>query len=71
MTMIENSGQTMTGLTEEEVSSRIAQGLTNRTEISTDKTTREIIRGNVLTYFNLIFLIITVCCWCWWDRSAT
>ena len=60
MTMIENSGQTLTGLTDEEVSSRVAQGLTNRTEISTDKTTREIIRSNVLTYFNLIFLVITV-----------
>lgn len=48
------------GLTENEVKKRIAKGLTNQTDISTDKTTKEIILSNTLTYFNLIFLIITV-----------
>ena len=45
------------GLTENEVKKRIEKGLTNQTDISTDKTTKEIILSNTLTYFNLIFLI--------------
>lgn len=48
------------GLTDAEVEQRIEQGLTNHTDISTDKTTKEIIVSNVCTYFNLIFLIITI-----------
>lgn len=48
------------GLTDAEVEQRIEQGLTNHTDISTDKTTKEIIVSNVGTYFNLIFLIITI-----------
>ena len=48
------------GLTDAEVGQRIEQGLTNHTDISTDKTTKEIIVSNVCTYFNLIFLVITI-----------
>lgn len=48
------------GLTDAEVEQRIEQGLTNHTDISTDKTTKEIVVSNVCTYFNLIFLIITI-----------
>ena len=48
------------GLTDAEVEQRIEQGLTNHTDISTDKTTKEIIVSNVFTYFNLIFLVITI-----------
>lgn len=48
------------GLTDAEVEQRIEQGLTNYTDISTDKTTKEIIVSNVCTYFNLIFLVITI-----------
>lgn len=48
------------GLTGAEVEQRIEQGLTNHTDISTDKTTKEIIVSNVCTYFNLIFLVITI-----------
>ena len=48
------------GLTDAEVEQRIEQGLTNHTDISTDKTTKEIIVSNVCTYFNLIFLVITI-----------
>ena len=51
---------TIKGLTKEEVAKRVEQGLTNQTDISTDKTTKEIILSNTLTYFNLIFLVITV-----------
>ena len=48
------------GLTDEEVRQRVEQGLTNRADISTDKTTKEIVISNVFTYFNLIFLVITI-----------
>lgn len=48
------------GLTDAEVEQRIEQGFTNHTDISTDKTTKEIIVSNVCTYFNLIFLVITI-----------
>ena len=62
------------GLTENEVKKRIEKGLTNQTDISTDKTTKEIILSNTLTYFNLIFLIISIIDPCWFlsepDLSA-
>ena len=50
----------ITGLTDEEVRQRVEEGLTNRADISTDKTTKEIVISNVFTYFNLIFLVITI-----------
>ena len=48
------------GLTDEEVRQRVEEGFTNRADISTDKTTKEIVISNVFTYFNLIFLVITI-----------
>lgn len=48
------------GLTENEVNDRIEQGLVNHTDISTGKSVKNIILSNVLTYFNLIFLIIAL-----------
>lgn len=50
----------ITGLTDEEVRQRVEEGLTNRADISTDKTTKEIVISNVFTYFNFIFLVITI-----------
>lgn len=50
----------ITGLTDEEVRQIVEEGLTNRADISTDKTTKEIVISNVFTYFNLIFLVITI-----------
>lgn len=50
----------ITGLTDEEVRQRVEEGLTNRADISTDKTTKEIVISNVFTYFNLVFLVITI-----------
>lgn len=50
----------ITGLTDEEVRQRVEEGLTNRADISTDKTIKEIVISNVFTYFNLIFLVITI-----------
>lgn len=48
------------GLTSEEVRVRIDNGQTNHTDISTQKTVGQIVKSNLLTYFNLIFLILTV-----------
>ncbi len=54
------SGNASTGLTAAEVEERTAQGLVNRADITTDKTTSQIIKSNLFTYFNLIFLILAV-----------
>ena len=43
-----------------EVRKRIDNGQTNHTDISTQKTVGQIVKSNLLTYFNLIFLILTV-----------
>lgn len=48
------------GLTSEEVRKRIDNGQTNHMDISTQKTVGQIVKSNLLTYFNLIFLILTV-----------
>lgn len=48
------------GLSDDEVKTRINQGLTNNADISTDKTVKDIIKSNVFTYFNLIFLVISL-----------
>lgn len=56
----DNYSINITGLTDEEVRQRVEEGLTNRADISTDKTTKEIVISNVFTYFNLIFLVITI-----------
>ncbi len=48
------------GLTSAEVRERVERGEVNKADISTGTSTKEIVRSNVLTYFNLIFLIIAV-----------
>ena len=48
------------GLTDDEVNERIEQGLVNQSDISTGKSVKNIILSNILTYFNLIFLIIAI-----------
>ena len=48
------------GLKDSEVQQRIASGLTNKLNMGTDKTTMEIVLSNVCTYFNLIFLMISI-----------
>lgn len=57
---LDTRGVPILGLTSEEVRERIEKGQTNHTDISTQKTVGQIIKSNVLTYFNLIFLILTV-----------
>ena len=48
------------GLTNEEVSSLELEGLTNEIPDKSGKTALAIIRDNVFTYFNLIFLVLSV-----------
>lgn len=57
---LDTRGVPILGLTSEEVRERINNGQTNHTDISTQKTVGQIVKSNVLTYFNLIFLILTV-----------
>lgn len=57
---LDTRGVPIMGLTSEEVRKRIDNGLTNHTDISTQKTVGQIVKSNLLTYFNLIFLILTV-----------
>ena len=48
------------GLTAAEVESRRAAGLTNCPSRSPTKTTVEIVRDNICTYFNLVFLVLAL-----------
>lgn len=57
---LDTRGFPIIGLTSEEVRERIDKGLTNHTDISTQKTVGQIVKSNLLTYFNLIFLILMV-----------
>ena len=49
-----------TGLTSEQVRKRVEDGLVNTAVESASKTAKEIVYSNVFTYFNLIFLVITI-----------
>lgn len=55
-----NINSEFNGLTAAEVNARIEAGKINIADDSSDRTTGKIIRDNLLTYFNLIFLVITV-----------
>ncbi|MCD8365328.1 MAG: cation-translocating P-type ATPase, partial [Clostridiales bacterium] len=48
------------GLTREEVAERLARGWDNHAVDSSLKSTGDIIRENIFTYFNLIFLILAI-----------
>ena len=48
------------GLTADQVRKRMAQGLDNHAIDPPSKTVKEIIKGNVFTYFNYIFLLISI-----------
>lgn len=52
--------QNMSGLSTAEVEFRKKAGLSNECVDSSTKTVAQIIRSNVVTYYNLIFLIITI-----------
>ena len=49
----------LNGLSSAEAAQRAAQGLANKTNISTDTSVKDIVRSNILTYFNFIFMILT------------
>ena len=55
-----NEKEKLTGLTSQEVRERIANGQVNVAVNPPSKTTKQIITSNVCTYFNLVFLIITI-----------
>ena len=48
------------GLNSEEVLKYANEGKTNKIKNSASKTVPEIIRKNLFTYFNLIFLILSI-----------
>ena len=48
------------GLTENEVAERISKGQVNRTNDKSSITFGKIVRKNVFTFFNMIFLILAV-----------
>ncbi len=48
------------GLSSEEVNQRIEAGLVNDSVIKTDKTKKEIVLSNIITYFNIIFIILAI-----------
>ena len=50
----------MEGLTTREVEERVSQGLINEEVGSSTRTIKEIVKENVLTYFNLIFAVLAV-----------
>jgi len=60
MDNIKNTDSLITGLTQIEVDKKIALGLVNKSHSGTDRTVTEIVLSNVCTYFNLIFLIISI-----------
>lgn len=55
-----NIMESIKGLTHKEVEEKIKQGKTNKVKIKTNESILKIIRKNIFTYFNLIFLILTI-----------
>ena len=56
----EAADQAIRGLTLQEVEDRKARGLINEEVSSSTRTIKEIVKENVLTYFNLIFAVLAV-----------
>ena len=52
--------ETIKGLTHEEVEKKIKQGKSNKVKIKTNESILKILRKNIFTYFNFIFLILTI-----------
>ena len=51
---------TIKGITHEEVEEKIKQGKSNKVKIKTNESILKILRKNIFTYFNFIFLILTI-----------
>lgn len=56
----QKQAETIRGLTAQQVAERMEKGLWNKKAESATKTTKEIIKSNIFTYFNLIFLVIAL-----------
>ena len=56
----QKQAETIRGLTAQQVAQRMEKGRWNKKAESATKTTKEIIKSNVFTYFNLIFLVIAL-----------
>lgn len=52
--------ETIKGLTHEEVEEKIKQGKSNKVKIKTNESILKILRKNIFTYFNFIFLVLTI-----------
>lgn len=52
--------ETIKGLTHKEVEEKIKQGKSNKVKIKTNESIFKILRKNIFTYFNFIFLILTI-----------
>ena len=52
--------ESINGLTQKEVEEKIKQEKTNKVRAKTNESILKIIRKNIFTYFNLIFLILTI-----------
>ena len=52
--------ESIKGLTHEEVDEKIKQGKSNKVKIKTNESIFRILRKNIFTYFNFIFLILTI-----------
>lgn len=52
--------ETIKGLTHEEVEEKIKQEKSNKVKIKTNESIFKILRKNIFTYFNFIFLILTI-----------
>ncbi len=52
--------ETIKGLTHEEVEEKIKQGKSNKVKIKPNESILKILRKNIFTYFNFIFLILTI-----------
>ena len=50
----------MTGLTDEQVNARIAEGKVNADENPNTRTYKQIVRENTLTFFNFLNLVLLV-----------
>ena len=52
--------ESIKGLTSKEIEEKIKQGKTNKVKIKTNESILKILRKNIFTYFNFIFLILTI-----------
>lgn len=57
---MQTSAYSSAGLRQQEVQERVRRGLVNRTDAAAGKSVKEIVLSNTVTYFNLIFLVLTV-----------